>query len=44
MAYLTRQGIGFNQESAKTDAKGNITVIYLQEEIAGFAVHLLQKK
>jgi 2-dehydro-3-deoxyphosphogluconate aldolase/(4S)-4-hydroxy-2-oxoglutarate aldolase len=44
IAYLERQGIGFNQESAKTDAKGNITVIYLQEEIAGFAVHLLQKK
>jgi 2-dehydro-3-deoxyphosphogluconate aldolase/(4S)-4-hydroxy-2-oxoglutarate aldolase len=44
IAYFERQGIRFNQESLKTDAKGNPMVIYLQEEIAGFAVHLIQKK
>jgi 2-dehydro-3-deoxyphosphogluconate aldolase/(4S)-4-hydroxy-2-oxoglutarate aldolase len=43
-AWLERQGIAFNASSAKTDAKGALTVIYLAEEIAGFAVHLLQKK
>jgi 2-dehydro-3-deoxyphosphogluconate aldolase/(4S)-4-hydroxy-2-oxoglutarate aldolase len=43
-AWLERQGIAFNQGSVKTDAKGSVLVIYLQEEIAGFAVHLVQKK
>jgi 2-dehydro-3-deoxyphosphogluconate aldolase/(4S)-4-hydroxy-2-oxoglutarate aldolase len=44
IAYFERQGIGFNQGSHKTDQRGNPAVIYLQEEIAGFAVHLIQKK
>ena len=43
-AFLERQGIEFNKESAKTDTKGNLTAIYLSEEIYGFAVHLVQKK
>jgi 2-dehydro-3-deoxyphosphogluconate aldolase/(4S)-4-hydroxy-2-oxoglutarate aldolase len=44
VAFLERQGFAFNSESAKTDAKGNLTAIYLKDETAGFAVHLVQKK
>lgn len=44
IAYLERQGITFNQDSLKRDDKGNMTLIYLKDEIAGFAVHLVQKK
>lgn len=36
-------GVTFDEESAKRDAKGALKAIYLQEEIAGFAVHLVQK-
>ena len=43
-AFFERQGVEFNAESAKTDAKGNLTAIYFKEEIGGFAVHLVQKK
>ena len=42
--YLaTVLGVEFNEESAKRDAKGALKAIYLQEEIGGFAVHLVQK-
>jgi 2-dehydro-3-deoxyphosphogluconate aldolase/(4S)-4-hydroxy-2-oxoglutarate aldolase len=41
--HLERQGYAFSNEGIKTDAKGRMTVIYLKDEIAGFAVHLLQK-
>jgi 2-dehydro-3-deoxyphosphogluconate aldolase/(4S)-4-hydroxy-2-oxoglutarate aldolase len=44
VAYLERQGVSFDQASAKQDAGGNLTFIYLSEEIAGFAIHLIQKK
>ena len=40
--FLEKQGIPFNQDSIKKDDSGNITLIYLKEEIAGFAVHLRQ--
>ena len=40
-AYFERRGIEFNNESAKADAKGNITAIYFKDEIGGFAVHLV---
>ncbi|MCL2833241.1 MAG: bifunctional 4-hydroxy-2-oxoglutarate aldolase/2-dehydro-3-deoxy-phosphogluconate aldolase [Treponema sp.] len=43
-AFLERQGIQFNNDAAKTDAKGNLTVVYLKDEILGFAIHLVQKK
>jgi len=43
-AFFERQGVEFNTESAKTDAKGNLLAVYFKEEIGGFAVHLLQKK
>ena len=40
--HLGLQGVSFNEESRKTDAKGNTTAIYLQEEFGGFAVHLVK--
>ena len=43
-AFFERQGVEFNQDSIKTDAKGNMAAIYFKEEIGGFAVHLFQKK
>jgi 2-dehydro-3-deoxyphosphogluconate aldolase/(4S)-4-hydroxy-2-oxoglutarate aldolase len=43
-AFLSRMGVEFKTETARTDAKGDWTFVYLKEEIAGFAVHLVQKK
>jgi 2-dehydro-3-deoxyphosphogluconate aldolase/(4S)-4-hydroxy-2-oxoglutarate aldolase len=43
-AFLERAGFSFLPETAKTDAKGGLTAIYLKDEIAGFAIHLVQKK
>jgi 2-dehydro-3-deoxyphosphogluconate aldolase/(4S)-4-hydroxy-2-oxoglutarate aldolase len=43
-AFLERTGFSFIPESAKTDANGALTAIYLKDEITGFAVHLVQKK
>ncbi|MDR2027933.1 MAG: bifunctional 4-hydroxy-2-oxoglutarate aldolase/2-dehydro-3-deoxy-phosphogluconate aldolase [Treponema sp.] len=44
IAYLERRGFAFNPQSIKTDSKGLISAQYLADEIAGFAVHLVQKK
>lgn len=41
--HLGNQGVSFNEESAKCDEKGNLKAIYLEGEIGGFAVHLVQK-
>lgn len=41
-AYLEGQGFEFDESTAKTK-NGKLTVIYLKDEIAGFAVHLVQK-
>lgn len=43
-AYLERLGCSFDEASAKLNDRGELIVIYLKEEIAGFAVHLLQKE
>jgi 2-dehydro-3-deoxyphosphogluconate aldolase/(4S)-4-hydroxy-2-oxoglutarate aldolase len=42
--YLSEKGIEFNMETAKYDQDGNLTVIYLKNDIGGFAFHLMQKK
>lgn len=42
-AFLERQGFAFNEDSAKRNATGKLAAIYLKDEIAGFAVHLVQK-
>jgi 2-dehydro-3-deoxyphosphogluconate aldolase/(4S)-4-hydroxy-2-oxoglutarate aldolase len=44
VAFLERKGVAFNRDSVKTDAGGNMTVIYLRDEILGFAAHLVQRK
>lgn len=40
--YLESQGVEFNMESAKYK-NGMMTAVYMKEEVAGFAVHLVQK-
>ena len=42
--YLESLGCTFDEASVKWNDRGELIVIYLQEEIAGFAVHLLQKE
>lgn len=42
MAYLGRMGVAFDVENAKP-AGGPYKAMYLKEEIAGYAVHLLQR-
>lgn len=42
--YLERNGFSFDESSEKHDDKGNLMVMYLQDEIGGFGVHLVQKK
>ena len=41
--YFSRRGYDLDDFSFKTDAKGNPVAVYLQQEIGGFAIHLLQK-
>ena len=43
-AYLERQGFEFNEDTAKYDAKGNLTICYLKGEFCGFAIHIVKKK
>lgn len=43
-AYLERMGIEFNEDTAKYDEKGNLTIVYLKGEICGFAIHIVKKK
>lgn len=43
-AYLKSKGIKFIEESKKIDSKGNYPAVYLEGDICGLAVHLLQKK
>jgi 2-dehydro-3-deoxyphosphogluconate aldolase/(4S)-4-hydroxy-2-oxoglutarate aldolase len=42
-AYLEGLGCTFDTASSKYDKDGRLIVIYLHEQIAGFAVHLLQR-
>ncbi len=42
--HLELKGYSFNEESAVYDEKGNLFLIYLKDEIAGFAIHLSQNK
>lgn len=41
--HLEAKGYCFNQESKKFDKNGKLVAIYLNEELGGFAVHLVQK-
>jgi 2-dehydro-3-deoxyphosphogluconate aldolase/(4S)-4-hydroxy-2-oxoglutarate aldolase len=42
--HLEMQGFEFNYNTAKYDKVGNMTALYLNNEIGGFAIHLIQKK
>lgn len=41
-AYLAAQGCRFREDSAKYNTAGELVAIYLEEEFAGFALHLVQ--
>lgn len=41
--YLTQRGATINWKTADYNPDGSLRVVYLQEEIGGFAVHILQK-
>lgn len=41
--HLEQMGIKLNWQSAGYTPEGNLRVVYLQEEIGGFAVHILQR-
>ena len=43
VAYFEELGIALNMSGAKRDKAGNITCVYLQDEIAGFAFHIVQR-
>jgi len=42
VSYFNALGFSMDMESAAKDAKGNLRVIYFEQEIGGFAVHLVQ--
>ncbi|NLP16672.1 MAG: bifunctional 4-hydroxy-2-oxoglutarate aldolase/2-dehydro-3-deoxy-phosphogluconate aldolase [Clostridiales bacterium] len=41
--HLKQQGYTFNEESKKYDKNNKPVAIYLEEELGGFAIHLVQK-
>ena len=43
MAYFEDKGIALNEESIKRNKAGEITCIYLKDEIAGFAFHIVAR-
>ena len=42
VAYLKSKGVEFLPGSEKYNAAGELTCIYLKDEVAGFAIHLVQ--
>lgn len=43
-AYFQEKGIPLRDEFKNVDAQGNLTAVYLKEEIGGFAVHIVKKQ
>lgn len=43
VVYFKRMGVKFNDDTWTKDEEGNLRLVYLAEEIGGFAVHLRQK-
>ena len=41
---LQAMGVQVDLDTAKFDADGRMTVVYLKDEFSGFAVHLVEKK
>lgn len=44
VAQLEMQGVQFDRDSFRTDGNGRLTVAYLKDEVAGFAIHLVERK
>lgn len=42
--YLEKKGVEFLEETKSFDEKGNLRLVYMKEEIGGFAIHLVQNK
>ncbi|MEG2159106.1 MAG: hypothetical protein RRY18_04430 [Clostridia bacterium] len=42
--HLERKGYKADMSSAKYDESGKLTIVYLQNEINGFAIHLIERK
>ena len=42
--YLEKRGFRFLNETAKYLPDGRILVLYAEQEIGGFAIHLMQKQ
>lgn len=40
--YLTNKGYMFDQSTAKYDSNNNLKAIYLENEVGGFGIHLVQ--
>jgi 2-dehydro-3-deoxyphosphogluconate aldolase/(4S)-4-hydroxy-2-oxoglutarate aldolase len=43
-AYMQGQGFKLDMDNAARDPKGNLKAVYFEQEIGGFAVHLVQKQ
>ena len=41
--YLEKKGVALNWQSAGYNPDGSLRVVYLQKEVGGFALHILQK-
>ncbi len=41
--HMEKNGVEFDRETEKRDAKGNLKAIYIKGEVGGFAIHLVQK-
>ena len=44
MAYFKRNGIGIIEESVRRDASGQVWFFYLDQEVFGFALHVMNRK
>lgn len=42
LAWLSEQGVELNEDFRKYDSAGNLNCVYLKDEIAGFAVHIVK--
>lgn len=42
LAWLEKVGAQINEQSRQYDAKGELSCVYLKEEIAGFAIHFVK--
>ena len=44
IAFLKTKGVTFAEDTRKTDKNGQTTVMYLEKEFGGFAIHLVKAK